>query len=72
MSLHRLDGRAAIERFSTWDAAVENPEMDVRVQPLTCHKRDAGPCPRLARNCTHAAHSSMYNHNLHFSTLDLS
>ena len=55
MRLHRLNGRAAIERFSTWDAAVDNPEMDVRVQPLTCHKRDAGPRPLLLHTTPAAA-----------------
>ena len=45
--------RASSERCSTCEAAVEKPEMDVSVQPLMCHSSDAGPLPRLARNCMH-------------------
>ena len=38
----------------TLDAAALKPDTDVRVQPETCHRSEAGPRPRLATNC--AAH----------------
>ena len=48
-------------RWMTLEAAALKPDTDVRVQPETCHRRDAGPRPKLATNC-------MTTSTLHFSS----
>ena len=48
---HMEAWRADRLRWMTLEAAALKPDTDVRVQPETCHRRDAGPRPKLATNC---------------------